>query len=359
MATTLSQIPTGPQRRLGIKRYFRKVQDPRRRHLRQHLLIDLLVMAICAVICGANDWQEVVTFAQKREAWLRGFLSLPNGIPSHDTFERVFDRIDPQAFQAGFADWLADVCADLNVKHIAIDGKTLRRSGTSKLGPLHVVSAWATANHLILGQVAVADKSNEIPAIPALLELFVVRGALVTIDAMGCQKEIARTIVERGGDYVLTVKENQPHLLADIQACFIRACEQDFAGVDSDTYETETRDHGRHEKRTYTIIRSPEGIRHPDEWENLQVVGLCYSERTVNGVTSEETRYFIGSRRASAKVYGGALRNHWGIENGLHWQMDVTFGEDDSRIRKRRGAENFALVRRLALRAYPNNPAQR
>jgi len=345
--------------RLAIKQYFRALRDPRRRHRRLHRLIDIVVIAICAVICGADDWQDIATFGQHRRDWLKRFLALPNGIPSHDTFERVFDRLDPQAFQACFRTWIAAVCTALDIPHIAIDGKTLRRSGAADLGPLQVVTAWATANHLALGQVAVAENSNEIPAIPQLLELLDVEGALVTLDAMGCQKEIARAIVSKGGDYILTVKDNQEGLREDIQQCFTQAFENDLAGVACDTYETEERGHGREEKRSYTVLYEPQGIRQQDAWAGLRVIGMCYSERTVQGETSEEVRYFIGSKKASARFYGKALRNHWRIENCLHWQMDITFGEDASRICKRRGAENFALLRRLALSLLKQHPAKK
>lgn len=195
------------QPHIAIRKHFRQLKDPRRRHRRKHLLMDIIVIAVCAVICGCNDWQEIVTFSRERHDWLKRFLELPNGIPSHDTFERDFDRIDPAGFQACFRSWMQSLNEALGVKQIAIDGKTLRGSGTSKLGTLHLVSAWSTANHLSLGQVAVAEKSNEITAIPQLLELLDVKGAFVSIDAMGCQKEIAAKIRERGGDYVLTVKD--------------------------------------------------------------------------------------------------------------------------------------------------------
>jgi predicted transposase YbfD/YdcC len=345
---------------LSVARYFARLRDPRRNHLKRHLLFDIVVITLCAVICGAQDWQQVVTFARRRRAWLGTFLRLPNGIPSHDTFERVFDRLDPQAFQACFCQWVEALTVALGLKHIAIDGKTLRHSGNGPKGwkPLHLVSAWATQAHLSLGQVAVAEKSNEITAIPLLLELLDVSGALVTIDAMGCQKEIAKQVVQAGGDYVLTVKDNQPHLLQDIEACLERALGNDLNGVCSDTYETEERGHGRHERRSYVILTNPEGIRDQEAWAGLKVIGMCASERTVRGEVSDEVRYFIGSREASARVYAEALRGHWGIENGLHWQMDITFGEDASRVQRRHGAENLALVRRMALGLLKRHPDQ-
>jgi predicted transposase YbfD/YdcC len=344
----------------SITRYFRRLRDPRRQHLKRHLLIDVIVIAICGVICGANDWQQVATFARKRRAWLGTFLALPNGIPSHDTLERVFDRLDPQAFQACFRQWVEALADTLGLKHIAIDGKTLRHSGNALKGwkPLHIVSAWATACQLSLGQVAVDEKSNEITAIPRLLELLDVHGALVTIDAMGCQKEIAKQIVAGGGDYVLAVKENQPHLLEDIQAALGEALDNNFAGCHGDTYATEDRAHGREERRSYVILVDPAGIRNQEAWEKLRVIGMCTHERVVQGERSDETHYFIGSRVMSARKYGQTLRGHWGIENNLHWQMDVEFGEDANRVQSRHGAENLALVRRLALGLLKRHPAK-
>jgi predicted transposase YbfD/YdcC len=319
-------------------------------------LQDILVIALCAVIAGAQDWQEIETFGRKRRAWLQGFLALPNGVPSHDTFERVFDRIRPAAFQACFREWVRAVSAALDIKHVAIDGKTLRGSGSARLGPLHLVSAWATAEHLSLGQVAVDAKSNEITAIPALLEMLDLGGALVTIDAMGCQKEIAAKIVAGGGDYALAVKDNQPHLLEDIQACFEVALDNDCAGVGHDVYESSSRGHGRDEYRRYTVLYTTESIRRREDWAGLAVIGMCYSERTVAGATTSEARYFIGSKKAGARFYATGLRNHWGIENSLHWQLDVTFQEDANRVSRRNGAENLALLRRLTLSLLKAHP---
>lgn len=343
---------------LSIPKHFKQLRDPRRRHRRLHLLQDIIVMALCAVIAGAQDWQEIETFGRKRRAWLKRFLQLPNGIPSHDTFERVFDRLKPQAFQNCFQEWVQALRETLQIKHVAIDGKTLRGSGSAKLGPLHLVSAWATAQRLSLGQVAVDAKSNEITAIPVLLDLLDINGALVTIDAMGCQKAIAQKIVDQGGDYILTVKDNQEHLRADIQQSFANACENDFAGLEHDTYETRERGHGRQEYRCYTVLHHTAGLRHVDAWVGLTTIGMCYSERTSQGVSSDEVRYFIGSKKTSAKVYGKALRNHWGIENSLHWQLDVAFDEDRNRVSKRNAAENLALLRRLTLSLLQAHPAK-
>jgi predicted transposase YbfD/YdcC len=336
----------------SVGRHFRVLKDPRRKHRRRHHLLSIIVIALCAVIANCDDWQKVEVFARERREWLATFLDLPNGTPSHDTFERVFDRLDPDVLQRCLLGWIRAISGELKIGHIAIDGKTLRHSGSPMrgIGALHLVSAWATTRGLTLGQVAVDDKSNEITAIPRLLELLTVKGALVTIDAMGCQKEIAKQVVEAGGDYILPVKGNQEHLQADIEAAVINVLEVGVEGEDYQTYETEEEGHGRHEKRHYTILSVPEeGIRNKDLWVKLAVIGVCYRERTCKGKTSEETVYFIGSRKMSAKRYGQALRNHWGIENGLHWQLDVSFGEDANRVRQKTEAMNLALLRKLAL----------
>jgi predicted transposase YbfD/YdcC len=343
------------QPHFAIKKYFRKLKDPRLNRRKRHLLLDIIVIAICAVIGGADDWQQIVTFGHSRRKWFEKFLCLPNGIPSHDTFERVFDRLDPRAFQACFRAWMQALQQALGLCQIAIDGKTLRGSGRCDLKDLHVVSAWATANSLSLGQVAVDDKSNEITAIPKLLELLDLHGALVTIDAMGCQKEIAEAIVEGGGDFLLTVKDNQPTLHATISAAFEKAAENDFVGLKHDHYETEECGHGRQETRCYDIITEPAAFDVPG-WSKVRVIGMCCRERICGGKVSTEVNYFIGSRKTSAKVYGKALRNHWGIENGLHWLLDVTFAEDKNRFSKRHGADNLAQVRRLAVSLLKQHP---
>jgi predicted transposase YbfD/YdcC len=354
----LSQLPHHQQPDLSIPTFFAKLQDPRRVHRRLHRLQDILVIALCAVIAGAQDWQQIETFGRKRRDWLSGFLELPNGIPSHDTFERVFDRLKPQAFQACFREWVQAVSAALRIKHVAIDGKTLRGSGSAKLGPLHLVSAWATAQHLSLGQVAVDAKSNEITAIPALLELLDLNGALVTIDAMGCQKAIAQKIVDQGGHYALVVKDNQEGLHEDIRQVFLKGFDTAFADLDHDTYQARARGHGREEYRCCTVVHTTEGIRDASAWAGLTTLGMCYSERTVKGETTTEVRYFIGDKKAGAKYYAHGLRHHWGIENNLHWQLDVNFAEDSNRVTKRNAAENLALLRRLTLSLLKAHPSE-
>ena len=345
---------------LSIKKHFTRLRDPRIHRRKRHLLIDIIVIAVCAVICGADNWQQVTAVGRRRLDWFKRFLKLPNGIPSHDTFERVFNLLDPDVFLRCFLEWTRSLYEALGTEQIAIDGKTLRRSGSPSKGlaALHVVSAWATKNNLTLGQVAVEAKSNEITAIPRLLELLDLQGALVTIDAMGCQKAIAEQIIDRGGNYLFTVKDNQEHLAEDIRACFEKAFDTNFENVKSDEYSTTEKAHGREEWRSYVILHDPVDIRNLDAWPKLCVIGLCVSERTVNGKTSTEERYFIGSKRAGAKYYAQALRNHWRVENCLHWQMDLTFDEDGSRIRQRNAAENFSGLRRMALNLLKRHPSK-
>jgi predicted transposase YbfD/YdcC len=345
---------------LAIRKYLRRLQDPRINRCKRHLLLDIISIAICAVIGGADNWIDIATFARRRHDWFQRFLELPNGIPSHHTFKRVFDRLDPLALQQGLVQWLHSLSETLGFRHIAIDGKTLRHSGggSSPWRYLHLVSAWATEANLTLGQVATEEKSNEITAIPRLLELLDLHGALVTIDAMGCQREIAKKIVERGGDYVLTVKDNQEHLKSDIIDSFLKAYDNDCQDIAYEKYEVQEEGHGRQERRVYEVLYDLEGIRDREAWAKLKVIGKCYSERTVKGKTSYEERYFIGSKRCSAKRYGTVLRNHWRIENNLHWQMDMTFDEDASRIQERRGGQNFALLRRVALGLLKQHPGK-
>ncbi len=293
----------------GLRKHLACLKDPRINRRKRHLLGDIITMAICAVIGGADTWKDIATFARRRQDWFQRFLALPNGIPSHHTFRRVFNRLDPLALQHQLVLWLHGLSDTLGIRHIAIDGKTLRHSGggSSAFRQLHLVSAWATEAQLTLGQVATEEKSNEITAIPELLALLDLKGALVTLDAMGCQKEIAKEIIARKGDYVLTVKDNQEHLKEDIQTCFEKAHENDCQGVDYAWTMTEEQGHGRKEIRIYEVIYGPEGLRHQEAWPELKVIGRCFSERTVKGKTTIEERCFIGSKRCSVKGYGKVL----------------------------------------------------
>jgi len=345
---------------IALRKHLRHLRDPRINRNKRHMLLDIITIAVCAVIAGTNKWIDVVTFAQHRKEWLLRFLELPNGIPSHDTFERVFDRLDPLALQNALVGWLHSISETLGFRHIAIDGKTVRgmRYSSSPLRQLHLVSAWATEANLTLGQVAVEEESNEITAIPKLLELLDLHGMLVSIDAIGCQTEIASKIVERGGDYLLVVKDNQETLKSDIIDCFVEAYESDCENVKHESYETVEKKHGREERRVYEIITDPVGIQNRDAWANLTVIGKCYRECTIQGQTTCEERYFIGSKRCGVRRYAEGLRNHWRIENCLHWQMDVTFAEDAHRMEKRRGGQNFTLLGRLALGLIKQHPGK-
>src|SRR6266481_6101683 len=333
----------------SIKKYFRRLKDPRVVGRSRHRLVDIIVLAICGVIADCDDWREIVLFARERLAWFKRFLQLPNGVPSHDTFERVFACLEPRGFQSSCLAWLHALSDLLGMGHIAIDGKTLCGSAGSKLGPLHLVSAWATQAHLTLGQVAVDGKSNEITAIPKLLELLDLHGALVTIDAIGCQREIAKRIVAGGGDYVLAVKGNQEHLLEDVQATVERALNGELPAQVVLQHQTTEQGHGRQENRSYVVVHDVKGMRDRQAWPKLKAVGMCCSERTVKGQTTTEVRYFIGSRKMGVRQYAKVLRGHWRIENNLHWQLDISLREDDSRIQGRHGAGNFARMRKLAL----------
>jgi predicted transposase YbfD/YdcC len=342
----------------SIKKHFRSLKDPRVVGRTRHRLVDIIVMAICAVIGNCDDWPDIALFAKKREAWFKRFLQLPDGVPAHDTFERVFAALDPRAFERCCVAWLRDVASLVGLDHIAIDGKTLCGSANSTLGPLHLVSAWATQAHLCLGQVAVDGKSNEITAIPKLLALLDLHGALVTIDAIGCQKAIAKKIVAGGGDYVLVVKANQAKLLEDIQKTVTKALDGELPEGAVRQFTSKERGHGRQEERFGVVVEDLAGIRDRTAWSHLTTVGMCCRERTIDGKTSTEVCYFIGSRRMAARRYAQALRNHWGIENHLHWHLDVSFREDESRIENRHGAANFALLRKMALALLKQHPAK-
>ena len=343
----------------SIKKYFALLKDPRVRNRTQHRLIDIIAIALCGVIANCDTWAEIVDFGNTHSSWLKRFLQLPHGIPSQDTFERVFAKINPTAFSSCCVHWLRNVSDLIGLAHIAIDGKTLRGSGSSTLGPLHLVSAWATEAKLSLGEVAVEGKSSEIKAIPELLKLLDLKGTLVTIDAIGCQKAIAKQIIDQGGDYLLAVKGNQEHLLEDIQATVAKALDGELAKNQVVSISTSEAAHGRKEKRTYHTITNLDEIRDRKLWAGLSTVCMCWRECTVNGETTEEVRYFIASGRTGARKLAKATRNHWGIENNQHWQLDVSFGEDASKIQERNRARNFASMRRLALGVLKRNPAKK
>jgi predicted transposase YbfD/YdcC len=348
---------------VSLRRCFAELDDPRREHNRLHNLWDIIALTICAVVSGADSWVEVEKYGHSKYDWLQGYLELPNDIPSHDTFRRVFSLVDPFAFQQGFSNWVAELIEATEGRLIAIDGKTLRRSFDPANGKnaLHLVSAWATENRLVLGQQAVDCKSNEITAIPKLLEILDVTGAIVTIDAMGCQKEIAQQIDVCGGDYVLSLKENHETLYKDVRKLFLEGLENNFADLEHHSCRTEDEDHGRHETRYYHVVSIPEDLaaKH-DGWEGLRTLGMVFCERQVGDAEpTTETRFYISSIAPKVKTFARAVRGHWGIENSLHWVLDVSFREDESRLRVGHGPENLALLRRMAASILQNETTKK
>jgi len=331
--------------------HFAPLEDPRDALRRRHKLIEMVVIAIAAVLCGADGWVAIAAFGRAKESWLRQFLELPHGIPSHDTFGRVFALLAPAAFEACFRAWVETIRSVIPGEVIALDGKTLRRSHdrAAGLGALHLVSAWACANRVVLGQVATEAKSNEITAIPQLLALLHLEGCIVTIDAMGCQTRIAAQIVAQGGDYLLALKGNQGTLEGEVEEAFIDADARDYAGVDSQVLETVERGHGRRETRRYRTLGDLSGVPRSALWEGMNMIGMVESRREVNGKVSTETRFYIGSIGTDVAGFARAARDHWGIENTLHWSLDVAFREDDSRVRNPAARENLAVLRHIAL----------
>jgi predicted transposase YbfD/YdcC len=358
----MSELPA-----TSISEHFATLTDPRRDHTKAHGLLDIVAITLCAVICGADGWVDVATFGRVKETWLRTFLALAGGIPSHDTFGRVFALLDPDEFRRCFLSWAQAVVGPPREQVVAIDGKTLRRSHDRAGGKaaLHLVSAWATEYGLVVGQVATDAKSNEITAIPALLKLLALEGATVTIDAMGCQTAIARQIVEQGADYVLALKDNHEKLHDRVERTFADASAAvgtTLPLADLKSHTTRDKGHGRIERRRCLAIGDPAYLAYIDPdgaWPNLRSVVLIESTRRVGTTVSTEARHYLSSLPADAKALGAAIRSHWGIENRLHWVLDVAFREDDCRVRVGHAPENLAIVRHFALNLLRREPSRR
>lgn len=324
--------------------YFQSIPDPRIDRTKLHLLEDIIGLAVIAVICGAESWEAIEEFGQMKENFLRTILSLPNGIASHDTIERVFKRIQPEKFEECFILWTNALFKKTGGEIINIDGKTLRGSQDKKNGKsaIHMVSAWANTNRLVLGQIKTEEKSNEITAIPKLLEVLDVEGSIITIDAMGCQKEIAKKIKDKNADYIFGLKGNQGYLKEQVEGLFTQRKPDDVS-------EQTEKDHGRIETRKCFVINNLDWLETKADWVGLQSVVKIEAHREINDKVTKEIRYYISSLNKDAAFMQTGIRNHWGIENSQHWVLDMAFREDENRKRKDNAAENFAIVRRIAL----------
>lgn len=328
---------------------FNEVEDPRSDNKR-HKFIDIIGIALCAVTSGMESYNEIEEFGESSEEWLRGYFELPNGIPSHDTFNRIFSKINPKQFQKCFNELMKNLADLINGEIVSIDGKTLRGSScnSSNQKAIHMVSAWANQNQVVLGQIKTDDKSNEITAIPKLIELLELKDTIVTIDAMGTQKKIAEIIIENEADYVLALKENQKTLHDNVELFFDSISKRDITDIEVQTLTTHDKDHGRIETRKYFLVNEISWLDNKDDWKNIQSIGMVERKRIIGEKETFERSYYITSLE-SIKLFSNAVRQHWGIENKLHWVLDVSFNEDKCRARKDNSAENLAVLRHLAL----------
>ncbi len=329
------------------------IPDPRMENKCDHSLENIMAIAISAIIAGAEDWNSIVSFGKAKKDWFDTFLDLKNGIPSHDTFRRFFSILSADAFEEFFTNWVKDI-AGIVKGVIAIDGKTVRRSHGLGKKAIHMVSAWSAEKNLVLGQVKTEEKSNEITAIPKLLNVLDLKGCIVTIDAMGCQKSIAKNIIDGGGDYLLALKGNQEKLCKRVEEIFQESDLSDYEGYDADYYETQEKSRDRYEVRRHWTLDVSDMDIDTSAWSNLNIIGMVESQRTIKDETSVEYRYYIGSIENDAELFAQSVRAHWGVENSLHWQLDMSFREDESRMRKGHSQENFSVMRRIALNLIKN-----
>ena len=345
---------------VSIDDHFSGITEPRDSNKR-HNLLDIITISLCAVICGCDGFEQIEEFGNTKHDWFKTILELPHGIPSHDTLGRVFAAMDPVEFQEAFMSWMRAIQSVTLGEVVAIDGKTLRRSHDKDANKksIHMVSAWASHNRMVLGQMKTEEKSNEITAIPALLDLLDIHGCIVTIDAMGCQKDIAGQIVDQGGEYVLSLKGNQGRLHEEIKFFFEDSLEDEFKGVDYRFHETVDGDHGRVETRRYWSVSDLDWLTEKGKWKALSTVVMVERVRDINDRISSEFSFYISSMENDPEKLARAIRNHWGIENSLHWVLDIAFREDESRIRKKNAPENMAVLRHMALNLLKKENSKR
>jgi predicted transposase YbfD/YdcC len=346
----------------SILEHFSDIKDIRIERRKKHKLIDIITISICAVVCGADGWEDIEMYGIARKKWLEKFLELPNGIPSHDTFARVFSQINPEEFNKSFLSWVKGISKTTAGEIIAFDGKQSRNSGDKKngRGAINTVSAWAASNRLVLGQTKVEGKSNEITALPKLIDVLDLAGCIVTIDAIGCQREVVKRIVKKEADYVIAVKKNQPNLYKQVEQLFKQAIKTNGDSLNISDFSSKETNRGREETRNYLMISGiGSSIDELQKWKNLNSIGMVESVREVGGKTTVEIRYFISSLGDNIKKLVEAIRGHWSIENSLHWVLDVTFQEDKSRIRKDNAPANFAVLRHIAVNLLGQNKSRK